>query len=112
MRRTPFAGNIIPTNRLDPIAQNLLKYIPLPNQPGTVNNFFTAATRTDDFKAFLGRIDYNVSDVHKLFFSMRHNDRLENRGNLFNNIATGNFLARTNWGPRSTTSIRSRRLWC
>jgi hypothetical protein len=98
VRRTPFANNTIPTNRLNPIAQNLLKYIPLPNQAGTVNNFFSAATRTDDFKAYLGRIDWNVSNVHKLFFSVRHNDRIENRGNVFGNIATGNFLSRTNWG--------------
>jgi hypothetical protein len=98
VRRTVFPGNIIPSNRISPVATNLLSYIPLPNLPGTVNNYFTPATRSDDFRAFLGRLDFNVSDVHKLFFSMRHNDRVENRGNLYENIATGNFLGRTNWG--------------
>ena len=33
----PFAGNIIPLNRLSPQAQALLKLIPLPNLPGTKN---------------------------------------------------------------------------
>ena len=30
----PFPGNIIPTNRLNPIAQKVLSYYPQPNQPG------------------------------------------------------------------------------
>ncbi len=29
---------------------------------------------------------------------MRNNDRIENRGNRYNNIISGNFLARVNWG--------------
>src|SRR5439155_23644731 len=33
-----FPGNIIPTNRLDPVSVNLVKqYMPLPNTSGTVN---------------------------------------------------------------------------
>ena len=46
----------------------------------------------------MGRIDWNVSDRHKLFLSGRYNDRVENRGNRFSNIATGNNLLRQNWG--------------
>jgi len=30
--RDPFPGNIIPSGRLDPVAQNVLKYYPLPNR--------------------------------------------------------------------------------
>ena len=33
----PFPGNIIPTNRLDPIALNILKLAPSPNRPGYPN---------------------------------------------------------------------------
>jgi hypothetical protein len=36
--RTPF-GCQIPASRLDPAAQGLLQFIPLPNLPGTVQNF-------------------------------------------------------------------------
>src|SRR4029453_17830644 len=32
--RTPFAGNIIPQDRINPIARKLLNYYPLPNQTG------------------------------------------------------------------------------
>jgi hypothetical protein len=41
--RTQFAGNIIPANRLDPVASNILnQYVPPPNAVGTIsggNNF-------------------------------------------------------------------------
>ena len=35
----PFPGNLIPANRLNPAALGLLPYIPLPNQPGAVQNY-------------------------------------------------------------------------
>ena len=31
-QRTPFAGNIIPSNRINPIFANIYKDMPLPNQ--------------------------------------------------------------------------------
>ncbi|HEX2491088.1 MAG TPA: carboxypeptidase-like regulatory domain-containing protein, partial [Blastocatellia bacterium] len=44
-QRDPFPNNVIPTNLLNPVALNLLKFYPLPNQTGTAdgrNNFFQA----------------------------------------------------------------------
>ncbi len=35
--RDPFPGNIIPQNRIDPVARKILDYYPLPNQPGTAD---------------------------------------------------------------------------
>jgi hypothetical protein len=46
--RQPFAGNIIPAARLSPIAQKVLGYYPLPNQPPDAtgqNNFFYVIPR-------------------------------------------------------------------
>ena len=40
--RQPFAGNVIPSNRIDPVARAALAYWPEPNLPGTItgaNNF-------------------------------------------------------------------------
>jgi len=99
--RQPFAGNIIPTNRINPVATNILGYLPEPNAVGSAigeNNRFDNAVRSDNFSSYVGRFDWNVSDKHKLFFNMRQNDRIENRGNRFNSIVTGNFLSRVNWG--------------
>lgn len=101
IRRQPYPGNRIPTTRLSPISKNFLQFLPLPNTTGTAdgtNNYFNNAVRSDVFSSFMGRIDVNVSDKHKFFLSGRYNDRVENRGNRFDNIATGNNLFRTNWG--------------
>lgn len=99
--RQAFPGNILPPSRVSPIAKNVLGYFPQPNATGTAigqNNYFNNAVRSDNFSSYLGRFDWNVSDKHKLFFNMRTNDRIENRGNVYGNILTGNNLARINWG--------------
>lgn len=106
VRRTAFPGNIIPTDRLNPIALKILQSVPLPNQPGVLgennfngtNNYFNNAVRADTFSGHNGRMDVNVSDRHKLFWSFRFNDRIEDRSDRFNNDITGNYLSRTNWG--------------
>ena len=41
--RTPFPGNIIPQNRIDPIAAKMANLLPLPNLPGEQNNYFVQA---------------------------------------------------------------------
>lgn len=101
IRRQPFAGNIIPVNRLNSVSKSFLSLLPLPNFTGQAdgaNNYFNNAIRSDVFSSFMGRIDWNISDRHKIFVSGRYNDRVENRGNRFSNIATGNNLLRQNWG--------------
>jgi hypothetical protein len=101
IRRQPFAGNVIPTSRLSGISRNFLQYLPAPNFAGAAdgtNNYFNNAVRADVFSSFMGRLDFNLSDKNKLFLSGRYNDRIENRGNRFDNIATGNNLLRQNWG--------------
>ncbi len=99
--RQPFAGNIIPANRISPISTNILSFLPAPNTEGSnigQNNRFDNAVRSDIFSSYVGRFDWNISDRHKLFFNMRQNDRIENRGNRYNNIVSGGFLSRVNWG--------------
>ena len=46
----------------------------------------------------LGRLDFNVSEKHKLFWSFRQNDRVEDRSDRFGNDVNGNYLSRVNWG--------------
>jgi hypothetical protein len=101
VQRSPFTGNIIPANRLTKISQGLLDFIPLPNQPGQkdgASNYIDSSVRRDVFDGELGRLDYNISDRHKFFYSFRHNYRVEDRNNHYHNIATGNLLNRINWG--------------
>jgi hypothetical protein len=101
IRRAAFNNNIIPQNRLNSIAQSYLQFYPAPNQPGRNDgrdNFLSNSVRSDNYNSEIGRLDFNLSERHKFFFNFRHNERLENRGNRFFNIATGNFLKRVNWG--------------
>jgi trimeric autotransporter adhesin len=42
----PFAGNVIPGNRLNAASQSLLNLFPLPNQDGSVKNFHNVTTTT------------------------------------------------------------------
>src|SRR5262249_15062851 len=101
VQRTPFQGNIIPANRVSGVATKLLDFVPLPNQIGQKDgnqNYLADSVRRDVFDGELGRLDYNISDRHKFFYNFRHNYRVEDRGNAYHNIATGNLLNRINWG--------------
>ena len=44
----PFTNNTIPTTRIDPVAKGLLSYIPLPNLPGSVQNFHLVDTSNNN----------------------------------------------------------------
>jgi len=99
--RDPLPANIIATNRLSPIALNYMKLLPLANQPGAADgtfNFYSTYPSTDDFGSYLGRMDINVSDRHKLFFDIHQNQRFQLSQNYFDNISEGRHLYRTNWG--------------
>jgi Carboxypeptidase regulatory-like domain/TonB dependent receptor len=64
--RTPFPGNVIPTNRIDPVAAKYASLLWEPNAPGIgpyhVNNFSVAQPTNYPYKNFSDRVDYNVTD--------------------------------------------------
>jgi len=103
--RQPFPGNIIPANRINPIAQKVLSYYPLPNQPGDAggrNNFFYENPRTDDFYSVSTRFDHAIGANQRLMARYTRNDRRESRnaqlGTVNGIVPTGNFLFRKNDG--------------
>jgi hypothetical protein len=69
--RTPFANNQVPQNRMEPIALNVLKDIPLPNQPGDpithMNNWFANGAEKNSFQNLLGRIDHFINPTWRIF---------------------------------------------
>ena len=79
--RTAFAGNIIPTNRIDPVAAAYARLYPLPNRSGTVANYFTNQLRPYDYKGGVVRVDHNFSAANRLFASSYWNSRQEDRYN-------------------------------
>ncbi len=67
--RQPFPNNVIPSNRLDPAAKNLLGYYPLPNVGGgVVNNYVDSQSRQTDSDQFTIRVDQQLSQKDSLFF--------------------------------------------
>ena len=60
--RTPFAGNVIPQERMDPVALDLLGRYPLPTSPGTANNYTRVANETVDNDLFGLRLDHRLAD--------------------------------------------------
>jgi len=62
--RTPFGGNIIPSNRLDQITLKLQSYFPEPNVPGgaTLNNYFAAGGPILSRNYFDVKINFTASD--------------------------------------------------
>ena len=66
--RTPFPGNIIPANRLDPTAVALLKYYPLPNLVGSSTaNFADSYSTGGNIDQYNARIDYALSQRQRIF---------------------------------------------
>jgi hypothetical protein len=64
--RTAFTGNVIPTLRLDSAATGLLKYIPLPNLPGTVQNFHLQVPLPSSNDRVMGRIGQQINSKNSL----------------------------------------------
>jgi hypothetical protein len=66
--RTPFPGNVIPANRLNPVAVNMLSYMPDPTNPVSdgSNNYFTTAEIEDRAMMYTGKVDHRFSDAVSL----------------------------------------------
>src|SRR4051794_21383952 len=101
-QRLPFANNIIPPERLDPVAQKILSYYPLPNQAGnrdfSANYFYTPSAKEDTWD-HLFRIDHNLSSNHRVFLRAHADFWEENKNHTFpDTIAAGIVLNRHNKG--------------
>ncbi|CAN5789523.1 hypothetical protein BH24ACI5_BH24ACI5_14910 [soil metagenome] len=70
-QRQQFSGNVIPSGRLSPQAQALLRLIPLPNAPGrdngTRDNFVSSGSEAFDENSFNVRVDGRISDSTNTF---------------------------------------------
>lgn len=70
--RTAFAGNIIPASRINPVAKNLLNFIPKANATGTssglMNNWVADSNTTtkDHYYSFTTRIDHNIGTKDRI----------------------------------------------
>jgi hypothetical protein len=82
--RDPFPNNVIPGNLLNPIAQNILKYYPLPNQTGnadTSGNYFVEQPWTYGYDFQMARVDHQWNAPNRTYVRWVRNFRREERYN-------------------------------
>lgn len=84
--RQPFAGNQIPTNRINPAMTFLLNtMIPLPNLPGAVNNYVNTQGLSNDRDSINVRGDhsFNANNIASFRFSQQHVGQNQPGGNPY-----------------------------
>jgi outer membrane receptor protein involved in Fe transport len=70
--RAAFPGNVIPANRIDPIAQRFLNLYPTPSAAGLAGNFTTTVNREQTSDTFDLRLDHRFTDSRTLY--LRYSD--------------------------------------
>jgi hypothetical protein len=73
--RQPFAGNVIPSSRLSPIALALLHYYPLPNQPGSANNYQSETAQPSDSDNVGLRVQRSITSKDRLSTNFQYQRR-------------------------------------
>lgn len=84
-QRAAFPGNIIPADRLNPLALQILALYPLPNQAGNnlkQNNYFSANPAIDQFNSQAFRIDHSFNENNRTYFRFSRNHRINNFNRL------------------------------
>jgi hypothetical protein len=93
--RTQYPNNKIPPAQINPVAQAMLTYLPLPNRPGTpvtgTNNYYTNFSSPITENSFSMRIDSVLTGTQKLFGRYSINDTSQTRPNLYG-TSSPNFL--------------------
>jgi len=94
----PFANNTIPTERIDPIARQMMDLFPLPNASGA-SNFFRTANTTDNAQRYLVRTDLHFSNSDNMFARYFQSDRDRFIPGNFGGIADG--TSTSAWGRQN-----------
>jgi hypothetical protein len=101
--RQPFAGNIIPANRIDPVAKKILALYPQPNVTSTAtadgrNNFFLSGKAIENYWTTIGRVDHAFSEKDRTFVRWHRDFWQEDKNRSFGNNVNGIILNRINRG--------------
>jgi hypothetical protein len=108
--RQPFPGNVIPADRLDPVALKVLSYYPAPNQTGNprtgADNYVNNSQQQANSNNYTIRIDHSLGPATRLFGRHSYIDmtlgkyvslpgdlRLQIRADAFNVLNTPRFAA-------------------
>jgi len=81
--RQPFAGNIIPADRFDPVTSRVIQAYPLPSVGTLANNQFTNPVLGQNNDTGDGRIDWNMNANNTMFGRFSRQDTLTNTPSTF-----------------------------
>ena len=70
--RQPFAGNVIPAARIDPVARAASAWYPAPNRPGLTQNFLYNSPDREDVRKWDARIDHRFTESDNVFVRYSH----------------------------------------
>ena len=105
IERRPFAGNIIPKTRMDPVALKALSYFPMPNQASTsiteTNNWFNEGINQSNGHQMNAKGDLNLSDKSRISGRYSYSRGTGQSVNLF---GAGDPSYTYNGGPNQSTS--------
>jgi hypothetical protein len=79
----PFPGNVVPGSRINEASRGLLRYMPLPNSPGLLQNYsYVTALDRDSLQANL-RLNHALTNKHRLSGGFTYQRRTSEIGQLF-----------------------------
>ncbi len=87
--RQPFAGNVIPPSRLDPAALKIASLYPLPNLPGSANNFLFNPVLSNDQDAFDVRVDHQLTSKDAFYATVSYGNVNSHRPDPLPGLAGG-----------------------
>ena len=96
--RTPFAGNLIPVSRFDPVARKMSAYWPGPNASGSTNYVRTDANRIEK-DTWSARVDHNFTDANRMFARFSYDLTPWNRSAAYG----ASDIASPTFGPQTFT---------
>ena len=97
--RQPFAGNIIPANRIDPGMRYVVdNQMPLANRPGAANNLLATKGQSNDRDMLVGRFDHTFSQSDVVYFRALDQQVGENIPNVIGYYSSLNRYDVRNYG--------------
>ena len=99
--RTPFANGVIPADRFDSVARDLLLRYPMPTSAGTANNYRRVANEVDDQNQADVRVDHKIGDRDQVFARL---SRFQGTFLPVTPLPEGSGVTTGTLGPQDTTS--------
>jgi hypothetical protein len=102
LSRSPFAGNIIPSDMISPVSQKILEYMSLPNNtegvsPDGQGNYIWVDPGVDTYDTYSTRVDHNFSNRHRLMGRFSWDKWFEGCCDTFGNGTGGNRQLRSSY---------------